>query len=192
MRSPAHRHTITRHSPDHIRCNRSAETVNRGISARSTGNYLSPYDFTIQTSSDSRIQHIPDSPTPKLNSAVGRLEIRTLDQQEAISERGSNIIRLNSVTDVESNYSDGSEMKCRYCFGGELGWIVKETLITPCWCSGSLAHVHRSCLEKWLTTKKQTNCDLCKYEFMIKMKYKPLKEVGSLNFNFLKSYMIDE
>lgn len=179
MNRPMNRLTIS-NSPDHLRLNRSADTVTHGISVRSCGNYLRPYDFTIQASSDSRIEHISVSPTPNIATQQNthNIQLQPLDQQEATPERGVNIIRLNSVADVESCFSDGNEMKCRYCFGGALGWIVKETLISPCWCSGSLAYVHRSCLEKWLTTKKQTTCDLCKYEFITKMKYKSLKEVN--------------
>ena len=180
MRPPMNRLAVC-NSPDHLRLNRSADTVTHGMTTtRSARNYLHPYEFTVQTSSDSRIQQLPISPGPKLPTPRDRIQLHHSDQLEATPERGSNIIRLNSVTDIESCYSDGNDMKCRYCFGGALGWIVKESLISPCWCSGSLAYVHRSCLEKWLTTKKQTNCDLCKYEFITKMKYKPLKEVSGL------------
>eukprot|EP00794_Sanderia_malayensis_P009517 gene9517-10505_t len=73
--------------------------------------------------------------------------------------------------------SDGDEIKCRYCFGGAYGWIVRQPLIVPCWCSGSLAHVHKSCLEKWLTTRKQSNCDLCKYQFETRKKYKNIRDI---------------
>ena len=165
-------------SPNHLRLNRSADTVTHGISGSSTRQYLSPYDFTAQASSDSRIQQLPVSPTPKLSETCNRVHSFSWDHQEATPDRGPNLIRLQSATDVQSCCSDGDEVRCRYCFGGALGWIVKERLISPCWCCGSLAHVHRSCLEKWLTRKKQTHCDLCKYEFITKMKYKPLREVS--------------
>ena len=175
-----------RNSPNHLRLNRSADTVTHGISRGSPRNYLRPYDFTVQASSDSRIQELPVSPTPKLSDTCSRVQSLSWDHQEATPERGSNMLRLRSATDVESCCSDGDEMRCRYCFGGALGWVVKERLVSPCWCCGSLAYVHRSCLEKWLTRKKQTHCDLCKYEFITKMKYKPLGEVSLIEPKFIE------
>ena len=164
-------------SPNHLRLNRSADTVTNGISERSTRNCMITHDFTAQASSESRIQQMPTSPALQLANTCNRIQSLAWDQQEATPERESNLVHLQSGTDIHSCCSDGDDMRCRYCFGGALGWIVKEQLISPCWCCGSLAYVHRSCLEKWLTRKKQTHCDLCKYEFITKMKYKTLGEV---------------
>ena len=186
---PLNRITIC-DSPESIRITRSIDIAPTAASTRSVniGNFLRPYGYTTQSSSDSRLPRSPRSPALKdyvtrdrltiPNSTRHYREAESRPQSESNCERDSHIIRLNSTTDVESCYSDGNEMKCRYCFGGALGWIVKEPLISPCWCSGSLAYVHRSCLEKWLTTRKQSSCDLCKYEFLTTKKYKPLREVG--------------
>lgn len=194
---PLNRLTIC-DSPESIRINRSIEMASSVASTRSVniGNFLRPYGHTTQSSSDSRLSHSPRSPVLKdyvtrdrltiPNSTRHYREAESRPQSESNCERDSHIIRLNSTTDVESCYSDANEMKCRYCFGGALGWIVKEPLISPCWCSGSLAYVHRSCLEKWLTTRKQSSCDLCKYEFLTTKKYKPLREVRNIFLGTVK------
>ena len=171
-------------SPDRIRLNRSADIVTPSCSTN-FGHFLRPsnFEYTIQSSSDSRIQQTTHSPRLKQYPSTDRGE-SNLSRQEATPEREPNILRINSSVDVESCFSESNEMKCRYCFGGALGWIVKEPLISPCWCSGSLAYVHRSCLEQWLTTRKQSTCDLCKYEFITKKKYKSITKVRFSNFFF--------
>lgn len=84
-----------------------------------------------------------------------------------------------TVIEADCISNDDDAMKCRYCFGGPSGWVFKRALISPCWCSGSLAYVHRSCLERWLTIRKHSSCDLCKYHFVTKRIYKSMKEVSS-------------
>jgi hypothetical protein len=42
---------------------------------------------------------------------------------------------------------------------------TNENLISPCECTGTQGLVHRSCLEKWLSTSKTTECEICKYQF---------------------------
>lgn len=52
-------------------------------------------------------------------------------------------------------------IQCRICYGQE----PIENLITPCSCKGSIAYVHQNCLEKWLSQRSLTKCDLCAYQF---------------------------
>lgn len=40
-----------------------------------------------------------------------------------------------------------------------------EKVIMPCYCVGSLANVHLSCLEDWLTISKIHHCEICKFKF---------------------------
>lgn len=46
---------------------------------------------------------------------------------------------------------------CRICFDDN----KDEPIITPCHCKGTVAFVHRSCLEKWLAESNTTSCELC-------------------------------
>ncbi|XP_012274894.1 E3 ubiquitin-protein ligase MARCH3 [Orussus abietinus] len=63
-----------------------------------------------------------------------------------------------------------SSINCRICHeDGNL-----EDLIDPCECSGTLALIHASCLEKWLSTSNTDHCEICKYPYSIKRKNKPV------------------
>ena len=56
-------------------------------------------------------------------------------------------------------------MSCRICFeGGD-----ETPLIEPCNCTGSVAHIHKHCLFRWLNTKNETfpTCELCKTHYRI-------------------------
>lgn len=50
-------------------------------------------------------------------------------------------------------------------------------LITPCHCTGSLRYVHQSCLQQWIKSSDTRCCELCKYEFIMETKLKPLRKV---------------
>lgn len=72
--------------------------------------------------------------------------------------------------------------ECRICLSN-----IKENLVAPCRCKGSIKYIHQSCLTKWLKEKypkevrglllSQKNyatgiqCELCKYEFKLNPKY---------------------
>lgn len=55
------------------------------------------------------------------------------------------------------------ENKCRICYGT----VSNESLLRPCQCKGSIAYVHRSCLEHWLKQSGRSYCELCKHEFIV-------------------------
>ncbi|XP_006628733.1 E3 ubiquitin-protein ligase MARCHF3 [Lepisosteus oculatus] len=61
---------------------------------------------------------------------------------------------------------------CRICHEGSGG----EELLSPCRCSGTLAKLHRSCLEHWLTASNTSHCELCHFEFALERLPKPLSE----------------
>lgn len=50
---------------------------------------------------------------------------------------------------------------CRICYG----YDSLENLLSPCNCKGSIAYVHRDCLEMGLSLKGKAICDLCCYQF---------------------------
>ncbi|XP_035462761.1 E3 ubiquitin-protein ligase MARCH8 isoform X2 [Scophthalmus maximus] len=66
-----------------------------------------------------------------------------------------------------------SEDCCRicHCEGDE-----ESPLITPCHCTGSLRFVHQSCLQQWIKSSDTRCCELCKYEFIMETKLKPLRK----------------
>ena len=91
----------------------------------------------------------PKSPTPSSQS-------RHLEFLSWISGRGS-----PSGQDSSKNSSVNF---CRICHEGESGG---ERLISPCRCSGSVGLIHRSCIEKWLTTVNNDVCELCKQKYSV-------------------------
>lgn len=62
---------------------------------------------------------------------------------------------------------------CRICHEGGGG----ETLLSPCDCTGTLGKVHKSCLEKWLSSSNTSYCELCHTEFTIERRPQPLTQV---------------
>ncbi|KAI3377179.1 hypothetical protein L3Q82_009095, partial [Scortum barcoo] len=61
---------------------------------------------------------------------------------------------------------------CRICHEGR----ASGELLSPCHCSGSLAMVHRACLEHWLTASNSSHCELCHHQFALERLPKPLTE----------------
>ncbi|XP_037545769.1 uncharacterized protein march1 [Nematolebias whitei] len=70
--------------------------------------------------------------------------------------------------------SDDSEVEvCRicHCEGDD-----ECALITPCRCTGSLSFVHQACLNQWIKSSDTRCCELCKYDFIMETKLKPLSK----------------
>uniref|UniRef100_A0A1A8KFY9 E3 ubiquitin-protein ligase MARCHF2 n=2 Tax=Nothobranchius kuhntae TaxID=321403 RepID=A0A1A8KFY9_NOTKU len=77
---------------------------------------------------------------------------------------------LSSVLKPMSVQSDGPI--CRICHEGG----SSEELLSPCDCTGTLGTVHKSCLEKWLSSSNTSYCELCHTEFRIERRPRPLTE----------------
>ncbi|XP_041117152.1 E3 ubiquitin-protein ligase MARCHF8-like isoform X3 [Polyodon spathula] len=71
-----------------------------------------------------------------------------------------------------SPYSTSGDV-CRicHCEGDE-----ESQLITPCHCTGSLRFVHQACLQQWIKSSDTRCCELCKYQFIMETKLKPLRK----------------
>ncbi|XP_040001500.1 uncharacterized protein march1 isoform X2 [Xiphias gladius] len=68
--------------------------------------------------------------------------------------------------------SDDSELEvCRicHCEGDD-----ECPLIMPCRCTGSLSFVHQACLNQWIKSSDTRCCELCKFDFIMETKLKPL------------------
>ncbi|CAL1265133.1 unnamed protein product [Larinioides sclopetarius] len=53
---------------------------------------------------------------------------------------------------------------CRICHEGD----DKEDLVSPCKCTGTVGLVHKTCMERWLSTRPNSNdkCEICNYTFV--------------------------
>ena len=49
-------------------------------------------------------------------------------------------------------------------------------LIMPCRCTGSLSFVHQACLNQWIKSSDTRCCELCKFDFIMETKLKPLRK----------------
>ncbi|MBN3295455.1 MARH1 ligase, partial [Amia calva] len=69
--------------------------------------------------------------------------------------------------------SDDDCELCRicHCEGDE-----ENPLITPCRCTGTLRFVHQACLHQWIKSSDTRCCELCKYDFIMETKLKPLRK----------------
>lgn len=79
--------------------------------------------------------------------------------------------RLGSTS---SNISYSNNDICRIC---HCEADIANPLLSPCYCSGSLKYVHQSCLQQWLTASETRSCELCKFNFILHTKIKPINEV---------------
>ncbi|XP_018080072.1 E3 ubiquitin-protein ligase MARCHF8 isoform X2 [Xenopus laevis] len=67
--------------------------------------------------------------------------------------------------------SSGDLCRICHCEGDD-----ESPLITPCHCTGSLHFVHQACLQQWIKSSDTRCCELCKFEFIMETKLKPLRK----------------
>lgn len=77
-----------------------------------------------------------------------------------------------SSTKVHQECCNGQADICRICFCG----VSTESLLAPCMCKGSLAKVHKTCLETWLGNQAMDQCEICKYHYMTARRSKGFRE----------------
>jgi len=80
----------------------------------------------------------------------------------------SEFCKPNKISPALSKNSSG--VFCRICHEGD---TEEEELISPCSCSGSMGLIHRSCIEKWLSTVNQDTCEICKEKFLVSKHSRP-------------------
>ncbi|XP_076830281.1 E3 ubiquitin-protein ligase MARCHF8 isoform X1 [Brachyhypopomus gauderio] len=79
---------------------------------------------------------------------------------------------LSDKTGPHSPFSlSGDCCRICHCEGDE-----DSPLITPCHCTGSLRFVHQACLQQWIKSSDTRCCELCKFEFIMETKLKPLRK----------------
>ncbi|XP_006837541.1 PREDICTED: E3 ubiquitin-protein ligase MARCH8 [Chrysochloris asiatica] len=72
---------------------------------------------------------------------------------------------------ISSVSTSGDTCRICHCEGDD-----ESPLITPCHCTGSLHFVHQACLQQWIKSSDTRCCELCKYEFIMETKLKPLRK----------------
>ncbi|XP_068578320.1 E3 ubiquitin-protein ligase MARCHF8 isoform X1 [Cebidichthys violaceus] len=134
-----------------------------------------------------QISVIPRDVTSSRVSGSGKTKDKDKDKDKQnekplghSASRSSNISKAGSPTSVNApcsfsrtSVSPSSQDICRicHCEGDD-----ESPLITPCHCTGSLRFVHQSCLQQWIKSSDTRCCELCKYEFIMETKLKPLRK----------------
>ena len=84
--------------------------------------------------------------------------IRVQDDEEN-SRPETSTSTSTSTSNNEHSHEDCGQELCRICLSeGTPG----EDLESPCECKGSLAYVHKKCLQQWCSEKGDLICELCK------------------------------
>ncbi|XP_048039635.1 E3 ubiquitin-protein ligase MARCHF3 [Megalobrama amblycephala] len=110
--------------------------------------------------------------TAALDSVV-RLKPDTETSTDPVQEVIHCSTYVSSVIPAHGGISLNSEEPfCRICHEGSSA----GDLLSPCECAGSLAMVHRVCLEHWLTASGTSHCELCHFQFALERLPKPLTE----------------
>lgn len=101
------------------------------------------------------------------------LELKNAEESIEVSS----IPETAHETDGRDNLFDDEQPSCRLCFGTALD---DSDLIEPCLCKGTIAKVHRKCLEKWLNIRQSTKCDLCQFQLQCdqKLRYGLFESIG--------------
>ncbi|CAL1601015.1 unnamed protein product [Knipowitschia caucasica] len=76
--------------------------------------------------------------------------------------------------------SDSETEVCRicHCEGDD-----ECPLIMPCRCTGSLSFVHQTCLNQWIKSSDTRCCELCKFDFIMETRLKPIRKWEKLHMS---------
>ncbi|XP_035123493.1 E3 ubiquitin-protein ligase MARCHF8 isoform X2 [Callithrix jacchus] len=109
-----------------------------------------------------------DSTSAKLKSRVLRAPLCSTEKDSDLDCPSPLSEKLAPVSPVSTS---GDACRICHCEGDD-----ESPLITPCRCTGSLHFVHQACLQQWIKSSDTRCCELCKYEFVMETKLKPLRK----------------
>lgn len=112
----------------------------------------------------------PSSPSPVLTSPSNSYHTSRKESPSSSSPAGSPWSFLKDHSLVSQSSKNSSGVFCRICHEGESGG---ERLISPCLCSGSVGLLHRSCIEKWLSSVNKDTCELCHQKYRVSRHSRP-------------------
>lgn len=79
-----------------------------------------------------------------------------------MARSGETLTKFENVNDILKL----DEPLCRICRDNYI-----ENLIQPCNCKGSIAYIHKECLDAWVKTSKMRICELCSTEYNIDVEF---------------------
>ncbi|XP_075420272.1 E3 ubiquitin-protein ligase MARCHF8 isoform X1 [Tenrec ecaudatus] len=109
------------------------------------------------------------------DSVSAELKSRALQAPLCSVEKDSDLDCSSPLSEkhlpITSVSTSGDACRICHCEGDD-----DSPLITPCHCTGSLHFVHQACLQQWIKSSDTRCCELCKYEFIMETKLKPLRK----------------
>nr|XP_056711839.1 E3 ubiquitin-protein ligase MARCHF1 isoform X1 [Euleptes europaea] len=118
--------------------------------------------------------------TPEVSGDASHISALNDKSPGRSTSRSSNISKASSPTTGTAPRSQSrlsvcpsTQDICRicHCEGDD-----ENPLITPCRCTGTLRFVHQGCLHQWIKSSDTRCCELCKYDFIMETKLKPLRK----------------
>ncbi|KAL2769963.1 E3 ubiquitin-protein ligase MARCHF8 isoform b [Daubentonia madagascariensis] len=109
-----------------------------------------------------------DSTSAKLKSRILRAPLCSTEKDSDLDCPSPLSEKCPPISPVSTS---GDACRICHCEGDD-----ESPLITPCRCTGSLHFVHQACLQQWIKSSDTRCCELCKYEFIMETKLKPLRK----------------
>ncbi|XP_017448136.1 E3 ubiquitin-protein ligase MARCHF8 isoform X2 [Rattus norvegicus] len=109
-----------------------------------------------------------DASSAKLKNRVLRAPLCSVEKD---SDLDCPSVLSEKCTPISPVSTSGDACRICHCEGDD-----ESPLITPCHCTGSLHFVHQACLQQWIKSSDTRCCELCKYEFIMETKLKPLRK----------------
>ncbi|BFZ02269.1 hypothetical protein BsWGS_05308 [Bradybaena similaris] len=114
---------------------------------------------TLEPSAELGLEAGPEPKTPMIASE----QCKDLDCKPVDHPGSGDVTGSQEPQNVDPSISRSLSTCCRICQEDD----TSEELISPCFCTGSVGHMHFTCLEKWLQANSRTNCELCSYPFPV-------------------------
>ncbi|XP_078396916.1 uncharacterized protein marchf1 isoform X2 [Cetorhinus maximus] len=119
-----------------------------------------------------------DEDIMKKLSEEGTNALPLLEGGTAVNSEPHGSARSTQLQNVDDWPDDGEVCRICHCEGDD-----DSPLITPCRCTGTLRFVHQACLHQWIKSSDTRCCELCKYDFIMETKLKPLRKWEKLQMS---------
>ncbi|XP_012368649.1 E3 ubiquitin-protein ligase MARCH8 isoform X2 [Octodon degus] len=116
-----------------------------------------------------------DSESARLKSIVLRAPLCSMEKDSDLDCPSPLSEKRPPASPVSTS---GDACRICHCEGDD-----ESPLITPCHCTGSLHFVHQACLQQWIKSSDARCCELCKYEFVMETRLKPLRKWEKLQMS---------
>lgn len=129
-------------------------------------NTITPTTTTVSCKFNTAVN--PDITSLHKSSGSCSRNISTNTNSNSTEETCVPTLPHSSGSCTKSNTSTLGGIICRICHDGE----SDEKLVSPCLCTGTQGLIHKTCLERWLSTASYDKCELCHFPFHLRKKPK--------------------